>query len=129
MIASRSLILLAVLGLGCSGKVSPEPYRFSGVGQEPGWSLEIDSIIRFSYDYAQRTVSVPTPEPTSDATGVRVWKAKNDTTDLQVVVAETACEDAMSGKPYPSTVTVTLNGQVYRGCGGVTGTPTPPPRP
>lgn len=111
--------MLAVFcSASCSREEKPPPYQFAGVGQEPGWLLQIDSVITFSYDYAQRTVTVPVPRSMPDATGARVWQVKTDTTDLQVVVAETPCEDAMSGKPYPATVTVTLNGQVYRGCGG-----------
>jgi uncharacterized membrane protein len=124
MISARCLLISAVLGLGCdAGEPSSQPakpFRFAGIGQEPGWLLEIDSTntIRFSYDYAQRTVRVAAEAPTLDSAGARVWHVKNDTTDLQVAVTTAACEDVMSGKPYPSTVTVTLNGQVYRGCGG-----------
>jgi uncharacterized membrane protein len=125
----KRLVVVVVLGsLGCAAEDAsqvPMPFRFAAVGQEPGWLLEIDSAhtIRFSYDYAQRTVSGTGQPPASDSSGARVWHLKNDSTDLRVVVSATPCEDVMSGKPYPATVTVTLNGQVYRGCGGEVDSP------
>lgn len=134
MISARCLVVATVLGLGCAAKEPEtrpsEPFKFAGIGQEPGWLLEIDSTytIRFSYDYAQRSVRVEAGAPTLDSAGARVWHVKTDTTDLQVVVTTAPCEDVMSGKPYPSTVTVTLNGQVYRGCGGQGATGSPPGR-
>ena len=122
-------MLVLFFNAGCSREETAPPYQFAGVGQEPGWLLQIDSVITFSYDYAQRTLTVPVPRPMPEATGAKVWHVKNDSTDLQVVVAETPCEDAMSGKPYPATVTVTLNGQVYRGCGGPPNPAAPGARP
>lgn len=99
----------------------PTLFRFRAVGQEPGWLLEIDSQkeIRFSYDYGQKTATTPVPQPT-DSSGAQVWHAMTEGNDLRIVIVRTPCEDAMSGQPYPATVTVTLNGQDYRGCGGPT---------
>jgi uncharacterized membrane protein len=33
------------------------------------------------------------------------------------------CEDSMSGRPFPATVTVTLNGRSFHGCGESLATP------
>lgn len=92
---------------------------FRGIGQEPGWILQIvrGREMRFSYDYGERTVATPVPTPT-DSAGTQVWHVITEANDLRVVVVPTRCEDVMSGKPFPATVTVTLNGQAYRGCGG-----------
>lgn len=36
---------------------------------------------------------------------------------IMVQIEGTACRDSMSGERFESTVTVTLNGKSYRGCG------------
>ena len=124
-----TVVLTMACSLGCSKAESPPadnatraPFRFRAVGQEPGWLLEIDSEkeIRFSYDYAQQTATTPVPQPT-DSAGAQVWHATAEGTDLRIVILPAPCQDVMSGQPYPATVTVTLNGQAYRGCGGPPG--------
>jgi putative lipoprotein len=100
------------------GDTTAADFHLRAIGQEPGWLLEIDppNEIRFSYDYGQRTLTTPVPPP-ADSAGTKVWNAKAGSYDLRIVVADTPCEDVMSGKPYPATVTVTLNGKEFRGCG------------
>ena len=44
-------------------------------------------------------------------------------TTLRVEVVPVRCEDTMSGKPFPATVTVTLNERSFRGCGESLTTP------
>lgn len=75
-----------------------------------------DEQIDFRYDYGQERVMTPLPEP-RQAAGVTVYHAVTDTNDLRVEIKDEACEDVMSGKPYPATVRVTLNGTAYTGCG------------
>jgi uncharacterized membrane protein len=99
---------------------------FRAVGQEPGWQLEIrmGSEMRFTYDYGQRSAVTPAARAVLDArTGTRSFHARTESNDLRIEIVPVKCEDAMSGKPYPATVTVTLNDRSFRGCGEPLATP------
>ena len=99
---------------------------FRAVGQEPGWQLEIrmGSEMRFTYDYGQGSAVTPAARAVLDArTGTRSFHARTEANDLRVEIVPVKCEDAMSGKPYPATVTVTLNERSFRGCGEPLATP------
>jgi putative lipoprotein len=89
---------------------------FRAVGNEPGWNLEIlaGSRIVLVTDYGASRVERPLPEPTvdSDARTTR-WVAG----DLVVEIIGRPCRDSMSGEPFESTVRVTWEGQLLRGCG------------
>ena len=94
---------------------------FRAVGQEPGWLLEIRNgrEIRLISDYGADTAVTPLPPAETDsATGARSYHAVTGARDLRVVIQPTPCTDAMSGQPYETTVTVTLDGRSYSGCGG-----------
>jgi heat shock protein HslJ/uncharacterized membrane protein len=93
---------------------------FRGVGQEPGWQLEVRTGLemRLTYDYGEGSAVTPAARAVVDPrTGTRSFHARTDANDLRVEIVPVRCEDTMSGKPYPSTVTVTLNGRSFRGCG------------
>jgi uncharacterized membrane protein len=91
-------------------------------GNEPFWALEIASgeHIRFSRPGGGlRDVMTPVPEPKANpATGAVLYHAVTDDNELRVVIELTPCSDGMSGFAYETTATVTLNGGIYRGCGG-----------
>jgi hypothetical protein len=94
---------------------------FRAVGQEPGWLLEIRHAreMRLITDYgADTAVTAVPPAETDSTTGARTYRAPAGSRDLQVVIQPTACTDVMSGEPYETTVTVTLDGRAYHGCGG-----------
>ena len=90
------------------------------LGQEPFWHLEIRKglELRFTYALGDRVVVTPDPGAQITANGTRTYHAVTEANNLRVLVAPQACTDVMSGKPFPNTVTVTLNGQTYHGCGG-----------
>lgn len=93
---------------------------FRAVGQEPFWRLELQKgkEIRFTYALGQREAATPAPVPKIDpVSGSSVYHAVTEANDLRVAIEPTRCADVMSGKPFEKTVTVTLNGQTYRGCG------------
>jgi heat shock protein HslJ/uncharacterized membrane protein len=93
---------------------------FRAIGQEPGWQLEIrmGSEMRFTYDYGKGSAVTPAARAELDAkTGTRTFHAKAEANDLRVEIVPVGCEDSMSGKPFPATVTVTLNDRSFRGCG------------
>jgi heat shock protein HslJ/uncharacterized membrane protein len=96
-------------------------YEFRAIGQEPGWTLEIDEgrSIRFIGDYGERRVHTPAPEPEADVAGGVTYRAKTEATDLVVTIRRSDCRDVMSGEPMTHDVTVVVNGTEYRGCGRV----------
>ena len=99
---------------------------FRGVGQEPGWQLELrkGSEMRFTYDYGKGTAITPAPAAELDAaSGTRTYHARSGGNDLEVVIVPVSCTDAMSGKQFAATVSVTHNGRAYRGCGEELSTP------
>ncbi|MGH8249775.1 MAG: META domain-containing protein [Steroidobacteraceae bacterium] len=99
---------------------------FRAVGQEPGWQLEIHkgTEMRFTYDYGKGAASTPAPAPQVDSSnGTQTYRAVREANELQVVIVPVACTDAMSGRPFKTTVSVTLNGRTFRGCGEELATP------
>jgi putative lipoprotein len=110
----------------CQAREGPDPFtaallrgvRFRAVGQEPGWYLEVEDAgaMRFVGDYGERTVITPVPEPT--ATRERTeYRAVTEAHDLRVLIERRPCSDAMSGERFAATVTVTVDGDEYHGCG------------
>ena len=99
---------------------------FRGVGQEPGWQLELrkGSEMRFTYDYGKGTAITPAPKAQLDAaSGTASYRAAAGGNDLEVVIVPVRCTDVMSGKQFAATVNVTHNGRPYRGCGEDLATP------
>ena len=93
---------------------------FRAVGQEPFWRLELHKgkELRFTYDLGKREAVTPAPVPENDpANATSVYHAVTEANDLRVVIGPTPCTDVMSGRPFEKTVSVTLNGQTYHGCG------------
>jgi putative lipoprotein len=92
---------------------------FRGVGQEPGWALEIHpERIVMVYQYGERRVVVPNPgQVEAEGRPVRRWHATTEAHELQVTVEDRACTDIMSGDVYPAKVAVVLDGRNYDGCG------------
>lgn len=113
--------------LNCRGVAAGTPWEearlrgvaFRAVGQEPGWVLEIDATqITFIGDYGERRVRMPAPAPARDPrTGSTTYQAETDGHALNVTITEAPCADSMSGESFPTTVSVTLDGTTYQGCG------------
>jgi putative lipoprotein len=80
--------------------------------------LEIDSgkTMYLLADYGEKKVTTPAPAP-RDSADALVYEAKTESHRLTVVIRPTACQDSMSGEEMTHTVTVTLDGTEYRGCG------------
>lgn len=102
--------------------VSKEPtVDFEARGNEPGWTLRMDSTQRITFvgDYGDKTAIVPMPQPVKEASHKTTrWHAQTATNDLVVVAQEKSCTDSMTDQLFPASVTVTLNGKEYQGCGG-----------
>ena len=91
---------------------------FRATGTEPFWRLEITEGDLSFYNFGEQEVVVPAPAPEADeAAGVTTYHAVGEAYDLRVILDETTCTDAMSGFTYEVTVTVTLGGDTFQGCG------------
>lgn len=93
---------------------------FRALGQEPGWFVEIqkESQLKYVGNYGRDTLIVDVPSPEMDPQGERtVYRTKGARQSLELVIADTPCTDSMSGFDFPQTVTLTVGGETYRGCG------------
>ena len=92
----------------------PSPSAYTARGQEPGWALTIaKGRIDYVGNYGDTRINLPHSQPKTTPTGHRY-----ETPRLTVDVSHGRCNDAMSGHGYADQVTVTADGQTYRGCGG-----------
>ncbi len=91
---------------------------FRALGQEPGWYLEITNGQQIKYvgNYGQDTVHTPVPKPKVDGQR-KVYQARTETHQLRIEISDESCTDSMSGFKFPSTVSITVDGKTYRGCG------------
>jgi heat shock protein HslJ/uncharacterized membrane protein len=99
---------------------------FRAIGQEPGWQLEIrkGAEMRLTYDYGKGMAVTQAPKLQVDSSsGRRTYHASTEGNDLSVVIVPVPCNDSMNGRAFPATVSVTLNGKTFRGCGEELATP------
>lgn len=94
---------------------------FRATGNEPFWLLEIskaDEQIVFTYDLGESKAVVPLPEKIQESHGT-VYRAQTEAHTLEVTIQDKLCVDSMSGREFPNTVSVVLDGESYSGCGEV----------
>jgi uncharacterized membrane protein len=104
------------LAPGGEGGAAHVPFRARG--NEPGWSLEIgDRDMRLLADYGDLQLAGPAPAPVTAGDTTR-YSARPQGHLIEVTVVHRLCHDGMSGFPYPSIVTVRLDGRELHGCGG-----------
>jgi membrane-bound inhibitor of C-type lysozyme len=89
---------------------------FRGVGNEPGWVLEIRDAesIRFLYDYGQGELDESIPEPEVDRANRRT---RYVTESFEVTLEGVICQDTMADHSYETRVTVILGDREFHGCG------------
>ncbi len=92
---------------------------FRALGQEPGWHLEITEgkQIRYVGSYGQDTVFTPVPNSKQTVAGQTVYEAQTEAHSLRIEISDELCTDSMSGFQFPFKVTITVDGETYRGCG------------
>lgn len=92
---------------------------FRGVGNEPGWMLEIQpERLVFVYDYGTRRVEVPRPDPTTDADASRtVYATEAEAWPFTIALSGGECRDVMSGEVFETTVQVVWGPRTFDGCG------------
>jgi len=93
---------------------------FRGLGNEPGWALEVraQSTLWFQYDYGASELSVPIVDTESDpASRSTTYVGRSGSTELTVTLTAENCADTMADETYPTRVEVKLDSRVFRGCG------------
>ena len=96
---------------------------YMALGNNPDWHLEIinegNKVIFtteegvYKYRYTTLGPSLYRGELTT------VYRIPNEDHSMNVTVKGRACQDSATGKGYETTVTVTLDGIAYDGCGDV----------
>ncbi len=93
---------------------------FRGLGNEPGWYVEIDDGERITIvtGYGQTRLHTPAPAPEIDPKTARTtYRVRTAAHDLTITIEGKTCRDTMSGEAFSSTVAVTLDERQYHGCG------------
>lgn len=104
-------------GAGCAAPVPA--YRVLARGNEPFWSVEIDSdqlLLREAGAPAPTRFSV---QETQDAEGSVTYRGTSGSKSLEITVANSACSDSMSGEYFAYSADLTLDGRTLRGCARV----------
>ena len=100
-------------------------WDFRAVGQEPGWELrmrrDLETAVgqraRFVYDYGQQEATLVPREQATEGRRTVFRGSSTDGRPFEMTLEVRSCSDAMSGETYETTVTVTLGGETFRGCG------------
>jgi uncharacterized membrane protein len=92
---------------------------FRGVGQEPGWIVDIyqRDRIRLLLDYGETLRDFPLTAPTYPVEGATRYVTQVEGRALTITIRRAPCEDVMSGEPYPSTVEIVIDERTLTGCG------------
>ncbi len=92
---------------------------FRALGQEPGWYMDIaeGEKILLVTDYGEHRFEFPYASPDSSADR-EMYDITASGHHLVAVIERKPCNDSMSGRAFVATVTVTVDGKKYTGCGG-----------
>ncbi|MGB4772007.1 MAG: hypothetical protein WBP58_11130 [Chitinophagaceae bacterium] len=100
-----------------------ESVDFFANGQEPGWSLDIDStnLIRFT-SYAMPAINSPWIAPTTKE-NTTIFNTSTESATMEISIVQGSCADVMSGQLYTHAVTVRIKRgadkdfKTFKGCG------------
>lgn len=92
---------------------------FRGVGQEPGWLIDIhqQGRIMLLLDYGESLTEFPLPAPAYPQEGATRYDTQANGRTLAVTIRRFPCQDAMSGEDFPATVEIVIDGRTLNGCG------------
>ena len=97
--------------------------EFYGIGQEPGWSVEMDMDNRFSFrSYDGIEMNTP-PVAGVNKGGVTIYRMQVEMGEMIITLVEAECSDVMSGQKFPYQVSVNIRRGIdssyreYNGCG------------
>lgn len=107
------------------GKKRAEGIDFYAVGQEPGWTLNMDMEKIYSFSTMDGIVmNTPPVQGTTSADGrITSYKAQVEMGEILITVTREECMDIMSGEKFPFRVNVSMKRGVdkdfrlYSGCG------------
>lgn len=104
---------LQQLPQGSNGKA------YMAMGTEPGWTAEITpGRINYNGNYGDTQIRLPVTAATPTNGGISYQAAGNGNSITIAIRYNASCSDGMSDRLYADEVTITANGQSYRGCGG-----------
>src|SRR6476620_1577548 len=91
-----------------------------GVGNEPFWSLEVNSNDTISFRLAdwEQAIKLKRKE-TLSSKDTTDYLAQNDSAQIKLMVLPYFCSDGMSDFTYQNKILVKYNNQTYSGCGVV----------
>jgi uncharacterized membrane protein len=100
-----------------------ESLDFFAIGQEPGWSLDLDSgnLIRFT-SYAMPAINSPWIAPTTKE-NTTTYTTSTESATMEISIVQGSCADVMSGQLYTHAVTVRIKRgtdkdfKTFKGCG------------
>jgi hypothetical protein len=91
-----------------------------GVGNEPFWSLELNSNDTISFRLADREQPIKLKRnDTQNAKDTTIYLAGNDSAQMKLMILPYFCSDGMSDFTYQNKILVKYNNQTYSGCGVV----------
>lgn len=108
------LAALALPALLLAAPAPGKPDVYHALGTEPFWSLDIGGrsiVFTGQGDGTKIVTRTPVARPTFN--GRRYVTAR-----ITIDITRTACNDGMSDRSYPDTVTVKIGRRTLRGCGG-----------
>ncbi len=84
------------------------------VGNEPGWLLELDHErgMLVLLNYGETILKTLPPR-----LKIYPMQIRTETHRIEIITEDKGCRDVMSGEYSPLTVTMTVNGTPYSGCG------------
>lgn len=93
---------------------------FRGVGNEPGWHLELfsdqDSVLVTDYGEQTLRFRAEGPEELTPGPG-SVFRGRSGALDIRVELTPGPCQDTMIDREFETRVTVDVGGRVLQGCG------------
>jgi heat shock protein HslJ len=103
-----------------SGPDSPDHAGYRAGGNEPFWTITFGETMMDFADMGTTTEGSATrPDPERLEGGWR-FTAESGGRPFVVEIEDRYCQDSMSARPFPHSVTVMVDGQTYTGCGGDT---------
>lgn len=93
---------------------------FRAVGNEPGWSLEINhgGSLLFITNYGEDRYVFATPIPvTNEQSGTTIYLVQDAEHKMTVILRDEQCQDDMSGEAFDTAVTLIFDGKRLKGCG------------
>ena len=120
-----ALLASTILLTGCAGPQNvstgqPHPEVSSAPwdnARQRGVDFRAIGQILFVYNYGANRLEFPAAAPTRSDDDRLVYQTSNGVETLTVTITPDPCTDIMSGEPFEHSVSVSLNGEDYRGCG------------